>query len=92
MTDLEEVANDMLRQMYNEAEPPRDYDELLENPEEAEDEWYQNHYLDGDRVQEIFDEHCEKHNITESERTPLSIHVIMGASPTSNKELVEGVE
>lgn len=92
MTDLEEIANDMLRQMYDEAEPSRDYDEVLENPEEVEDEWYKNHYLDGDRVQEIFEEHCEKHNVTDREHLSLSIHVITGASPTSNKELVEGVE
>lgn len=89
MGDLEEIRNDMLRQMYNEAEPPRDFDEVLENPEEVEDKWYQNHYLEVERVQEIFDEHCEKHDINEREHLTLSFEVIMSLSPTSNPELVD---
>ena len=43
-----ELAEEILTEMYAEAEPPLDFEYLRENPEEAEDEWYQNHYLSSD--------------------------------------------
>lgn len=83
MTDLIEIRNDALREMYSEAEPPLDFDDVLENPDDYGDEWYKQHYLPSERVKEIFEKHADKHDLTQREHASLSISTITSLSPTS---------
>lgn len=84
MTDLVEIRNDILREMYSEAEPPLDFDEVLENPEEYNDSrWFEQHYLPRERSEDIFDKHVERHDLTESEASSLSFTCIVNYGPTS---------
>ena len=83
MTDTKEIAYDALREMYSEAEPPLDFDEVLENPEEQDDDWYINHYLPSERQREIVDKHCDKHNLSKGERTTVTMTAILNYGPTS---------
>lgn len=83
MTDTKEIAYDALREMYSEAEPPLDFDEVLENPEEQDDDWYTNHYLPSERQREIVDKHCDKHNLSKGERTTVTMTAILNYGPTS---------
>lgn len=86
MTDnaeLKRIRNRALRQMYNEAEPGLDFDDLLENPEKYPDNWHQRHHLPSERVKEIFENHVDGHDLTTEEHAQLTLTVITDLSPTS---------
>jgi hypothetical protein len=83
MTDLESIRNDVLREMYDEAEPGLDFDEVLANPESVDEDWYAQHTLDGDRQQEIVEKHAEKHNLSEKEHTALVSECILNLGPAT---------
>lgn len=85
MTELQEIAYDALREMYNEAEPPLNFDDVLENPDEYDDDWYTNHYLDSERQREIVDEYCDKHNLSSRERTEVTMTAILNYGPSSSE-------
>jgi len=87
MTELKEIAYDALREMYSEAEPPLDFDDVLENPEEYPDDWYSRHELDGERQKEIVEKHCEKHDLSSRERTTVTFAAITDLGPTSTESV-----
>lgn len=91
MADLKELRDDILREMYAEAEPPLDFDEVLANPDDQPDDWYQRHYLDSERQKEIFSKHVEnfERELTSSEHADLSLTCITSLGPTGNEELAE---
>lgn len=78
---VREVAFDALREMYSKAEPPLDFDDVRENTEEYEDDWYQNHSLPRDKQREIVDKHCEKHNLSEDEQVAVHWTAILDLGP-----------
>ncbi|QLG30118.1 hypothetical protein HUG10_21260 (plasmid) [Halorarum halophilum] len=82
----ETAAFDALREMYAEAEPSLDFDDVLDNPEEYGDGWYSEHYLDGDRQQEIVEKHCDKHRLRSAERMQVSMTAILNYGPSSVKD------
>lgn len=86
--ELREISYDVLREMYEEAEPGLDFDEALEDPDEMDDDWYQQHSLPKKRQLEIRDKHCEKHNLNDSERSTVTWTAILnyGPSYTPNEE------
>ncbi|AAL54945.2 hypothetical protein HfxHF1_180 [Halophage HF1] len=90
MSELREILNDVLREMYAEAEPPLDFDEVLENPDEYGSGWYADHYLDGDRQTEIVEKYAEKHELNRSQRKTLSFSAILSYGPSSTSR--KGVE
>lgn len=81
--NLQEISRDALREMYAEAEPPLDFDDVLENPEEYGSGWYAEHYLDGDRQAEIVERHCDENNLTKGERTVVMMTTILNYGPSS---------
>lgn len=82
MADLEKLVNDICREMYDEAEPGLDWDDLRENPEKYPDDWYQRHYLPREREQEIIDKHCEGENLTDREHSHLILQVVVSYGPS----------
>lgn len=83
MTDLQKIAFDALREIYQEAEPPLDFDDALENPEEYGDDWFLDHELHSDRQKEILDKHLEKHNLSNREEMSVTMTVILDYGPFS---------
>jgi len=81
MADLEELVNDICREMYEEAEPGLDWDDLRKNPDDYPDDYFERHYLGRERQREIFDEHCEDHDLTKREHSQLTTTVILGYAP-----------
>ena len=81
MAEVKEVAYDALREIYEEAEPGLDFDDVLDNPDEYEDEWYDNHVLPLERQSEILDKHIEKHNLTNLEETHITFTVMLDLGP-----------
>lgn len=91
LEQLEQLRNDILQEVYEQAEPGLDFQEVLENPDEQPDDWYQRHYLSEEQQQEIFDKHVEKfkRELTSSEHADLALTCITSLGPTSNRELAE---
>ena len=85
MTELQEIAYDIMREMYDEAEPGLDWDDLRENPDEYPDDWYSQHYLPSERQREILDKHIEKHDLTEKEESSLSWTCILDLGPVGHE-------
>jgi len=83
MTDLVSIRNDILREMYQEAEPGLDIDDVIDNPDEYGNEWFLNHSLDRGRQREIFDEHIEQYDLTQGEITSLQIATLLDLGPTA---------
>jgi hypothetical protein len=91
MSALKELRNDILREVYAEAEPGLDFDEVLANPDDQPENWYQWHYLSDERQQAIFEKHVEgiDRDLTSSEHADLAFTCITSLGPTANKELAE---
>ncbi|QIR31254.1 hypothetical protein M1M18_gp046 [Halorubrum virus Serpecor1] len=85
MINIQEILNDVLREMYAEAEPPLDFDDVLENPDDYGSGWYSDHYLDGDRQAAIVEKHAEEHDLNRSERKTLSFSAILSYGPSSSR-------
>lgn len=83
MTDLQEVVYDILQEVYEEAEPGLDFEDLRENPEDYPDDWYSQHYLDEEREREILEKHLEKHDLTEREESQITFTVILDMGPSN---------
>jgi hypothetical protein len=83
MTDLWEIAKDALNEIYDEAEPGLDFDDLLENTDDYPDDWFGQHTLSAEREQEILQKHKSKHDLTEREKTQLTMTVIVNYGPRS---------
>jgi len=83
MTDPRIPAHDALKEIYEEAEPGLDFDDVLDNPEGYEEDWYLNHRLHADRQEEILEKHLEKHDLTEREERQARMTVILDYGPFS---------
>lgn len=83
MVDLVEIRDDVLREMYDEAEPGLDFDDLLDDPDEYPDDWYEQHTLDSERQREILDKHLEQYDLTEQEHTSLVMTCILDLGPAT---------
>lgn len=86
MSDLVEVRDTIMREVYSEAEPGLDWDDLLENPDEYPDDWYEQHTLPAEREREIFDKHCDEFDVGEQERTALTMTCILDLGPSNPTE------
>ncbi len=81
--DLWEICSDILRQMYAEAEPPLDFDDVLDSPKDFDSEWYTQHTLSQERQNEIVQEHVEQHDLSKKERTAVMCTTILDLGPAS---------
>mgnify|MGYP006928065590 FL=1 len=92
MVELEPYIEEALTRMYEEAEPPLDFQEVLEDPQSMDENWYEQHYLSSERQQEIVSDISEEHNLNSLEETNLSMEAILSYGPTANPHLVESVD
>lgn len=81
--ELRELADEMLADMYEDADPPLDFYDVVENPEEYPDDWYQQHTLSNERIREIFDKHTEDVSLTSAEHAELSLTVLTSLAPAT---------
>jgi len=86
MTDLQEVVDGVLQEMYSRAEPPADFEHIKNNPEEYPDDWYNEHYLPSETQREIVNAHCEMNNLSERERQAVVMNTILDLAPTGYKD------
>lgn len=79
---VKQVAFAALAEMYEEAEPGLDFYDVVENPDDYPDDWFQQHTLDKERQREIVDKHCEQHDLTDSEETSVHWTAILDLGPS----------
>lgn len=84
--DLQEISFDILREIYDEAEPGIDFDDALENPEDYEEGWFSNHYLADARQREILNEHCDQYDLSDSEQSSIVWTVILNYGPVGHRK------
>lgn len=84
---LLEIYNDIMRELYTEAEPSLDWDALIASSEEVRKEFdFNNHYLDQEMFDEIVKRELSKYpRLTKREISTIRGAVYLGASPRSNK-------
>lgn len=79
---LWEICMDIYRQMYREATPPADLDELIKKGETKKTDWFLEYYLPTKRQEEIIDFHTKKNKLTGWEKRKVSQEIWLGCSPT----------
>lgn len=83
---LKKVYNDIMRQMYLEATPSLDWDELLKAPKKVKEGFdYDDHYLPIERQREIAYIHLSKVKLSSKEEYALEFNIWLGCAPTSKK-------
>lgn len=88
----QEVADAVLTQMYAEANPGLDWQWAQDNPDEMDDDWYTNYYLDGERQHEILDSHLDEAELSDRDETAVKLSVLLDYAPTSDPSDVEGID
>jgi len=86
----ETIVMPIYRQMYKEAEPPADIDELIKSGEAYKERWFDKYYLSLDRQIEIRDEFYKKYSLNRREREKVDFEIFLGCSPNSYKEDCNG--
>ena len=74
------------RQVYKEAEPSADFDELLKTEEVSKENWFMKYYLPQERQEEKFNEFCEKKKCSQCEKKKISFEVWLGSLPSGVKK------
>lgn len=85
---LQEIVFEIYRELFKKAQPPLDFDGVLENAkkQQLKQDWFMAHYLDLDVQCEIVDGVCKAHKLTQYERNRISSTVHLGCSPNSSYE------
>ena len=83
MTELVPIRNSTLEEMYEQAEPGLDFEDVLENPEEYPEDWYDQHYLSREEQKSIVERMVEAHDLNQREKTALETICILDLGPTS---------
>jgi hypothetical protein len=89
--ELRQLADEILTEMYAEAEPPLDFMYLRENPDEAPDGWYKQHHLPKVEQNAIFDKHVDRfeedvRSLSASEHTALVTECILNLGPATSPQ------
>lgn len=87
---FEKVVMPIYRQMYREATPSADFDELIKNGTAHKEGFFHDYHLSQDRQDEIIKKELKKHKLTKWQKRDIEISVTLGSSPCScngeNKE------
>jgi len=82
----ENICMNIYRQMYKEASPSADFDQLMESGVTAKEDWFMNYYLSTQRQQEIIDIWCNKYKCNSYERKQVEKEIWLGSSPSGIKK------
>ena len=83
---LWEICMEIYRVLFKEATPSVDFDQLVESGEAKQDDFFMKYYIDNERQMEIINDICKKHKLTKNEKYAVKNTVLLGCSPTINKE------
>lgn len=83
---LARVCKEIYRELYKEADPPADFDKLVESGVTGKANWFMNYYLSMRRQEEIFDSIIKKYKCNKHEKSKISFEIWLGAAPTGVKK------
>lgn len=83
---LSEPAVEALNRLYEEADPPLDFDEVLANPDAFDDDWFRQHTLDPETEKEICNEVIEEYDLDGRERSAFFTTVVLDLGPAYSDE------
>lgn len=91
------ICEDIYRELYSEATPSADFDQLKEgklHKEKGGDDPhpYKDYFLQEERQREIVEKHCDENNLSEIERSKVRTEVYLGVSPVGTKTAWRGEE
>lgn len=80
---VSQATIESLRRVYKKAQPPVDFDDVLENPDSYSDEFYLEHELSDDQQLEIINDVSEEFDLTDRERRKVLMVAILEFGPTT---------
>lgn len=86
MTNLLKLRNEILIEMYAQADPPLDFQRVLESPEDYSQEWYLDHTLDSETQQNIVDDICNQNNVSKREKRILLCEAMLNLGPQNPQQ------
>ena len=81
--DLWIICMNIYRQMFKEAKPSADFDELMETGEARQPEFFMKYYLSQEIEDKIIDEICKENKINKWDKLKIKNTVYLGCSPNS---------
>lgn len=78
---LTEILFEIYREQYKQADPPADFDKLMETGEAFKERFFMNYYLDSNRQSEILEDIMKKYKISEYDKKRIRISYFLGCSP-----------
>ncbi len=79
------LCMEIYREMYRQATPSADFDQLIKEGITKQPNWFMKYYLPSDKQQEIIDQICKEHRCDKHEKRRIETEVFLGCSPTSVK-------
>jgi len=95
--ELWEICVDIYNELYEEATPSADFDELKQGKFSKEADHddpnpYRDYFLQEERQREIVEKHVEENNLNDAEKSKVTTEVYLGASPVGTKHAWRGGE
>ncbi|GAG00238.1 unnamed protein product [marine sediment metagenome] len=83
---LWEICKEIYREMFKDANPSADFDELIKSCKAKEKDFFLKYYLPIERQVEIVDRICDDHKIRGYDKRKISHEVHFGCSPNSSEK------
>ena len=80
---LWKICLEIYRKMYQEADPPANFDKLVQEGVTKKENWFLDYYLPMERQLEIIDEFFEKYRCNRREKEVIEVEVLLGSAPSS---------
>lgn len=77
------TTNDELTEMYSEADPPLDFQGVIDGDIDVAEDWYTQHVLSGERQRNIVNEYHDKYELTNREKAGITMTCILDYGPAT---------
>ena len=86
---LKDVVFDIYRELYLNASPSADFDQLVETaeimPDGRKNIHYENYEIDGELMDEIVERHLKENKLKDRERQAVKFEIYLGVSPMTKR-------
>jgi len=84
--ELWNICETILTELYQNAKPSADFNELKDGKLREKEQAYNDHYLPMEKQEEIITTELEKHSLSNRDEQRIKTEIHLGAAPTSSKE------
>ena len=79
---LYNICEEIYREMYSNAEPAANWDELVKSGETKQDNFFMNYYISEKKHREIVERICARYPLTRRDTDKIEFTVSLGCSPS----------